>query len=76
MHSDTWYDLAVRELAEMTDPGKEKLADLEETVDELERGCLSRRDRDGEAASTPAVVDPPATRPAPDADHRSEPWAA
>jgi len=76
MHSDTWYDLAVRELAEMTDPAKEKLADLEETVDELERGGLSERAEDGAAASTPEVVDPPAAPPAPGADPRSEPWAA
>jgi hypothetical protein len=76
MHSDTWYDLAVRELAEMTDPAKEKLADLAETVDELELSCLSAQDEDGEAASTPEVAGPPAAPPARSADHRSEPRAA
>jgi hypothetical protein len=41
MHTDTWYELAVRELAEMTDPAREKLADLEATVEGLELGCLA-----------------------------------
>lgn len=26
MHSDIWYDLAIRELSDLTDPTKEKLA--------------------------------------------------
>jgi hypothetical protein len=27
MHSDIWYDLAIRELSDLTDPTKEKLAE-------------------------------------------------
>ena len=27
MHSDTWYDLAIRELSDLSDPAKEKLAE-------------------------------------------------
>ncbi|HTI53219.1 MAG TPA: hypothetical protein VMC04_03240 [Verrucomicrobiae bacterium] len=27
MHSDVWYDLAIRELSDLTDPTKEKLAE-------------------------------------------------
>jgi len=27
MHSDIWYDLAIRELSDLTDPSKEKLAE-------------------------------------------------
>jgi hypothetical protein len=27
MHSDIWYDLAIRELSDLSDPAKEKLAD-------------------------------------------------
>ena len=27
MHSDIWYDLAIRELSDLSDPGKEKLAE-------------------------------------------------
>lgn len=31
MQWDSWYDLAVRELCDLTDPAKEKLAEAEET---------------------------------------------
>lgn len=27
MHSDIWYDLAIRELSDLSDPAKEKLAE-------------------------------------------------
>ena len=27
MNTDIWYDLAIRELSDLTDPGKEKLAE-------------------------------------------------
>ena len=75
MHSDTWYDLAVRELAEMTDPGKEKLAELEGTVGTLGLGCLSELDEDGEAADDLEAV-PLRALPAQSADPRSTPRAA
>lgn len=32
MQWDTWYDLSVRELSELTDPAKEKLSEAEETA--------------------------------------------
>jgi hypothetical protein len=57
MHSDTWYDLAVRELAEMTDPAKEKLADLEETVEELAHCCASADAEEDGAPAEPATGD-------------------
>ena len=75
MHSDTWYDLAVRELAEMTDPGREKLAELEGTVGTLRLGCLSEEDEDGEAADDLEAVSLEAP-PAPSAAPRSTPRAA
>jgi len=30
MHSEPWYDLAIRELSELSDPAKEKLAEAAE----------------------------------------------
>ena len=30
MPMDNWYDLAIRELSDLTDPGKEKLAEAAE----------------------------------------------
>jgi hypothetical protein len=75
MHSDTWYDLAVRELAEMTDPGKEKLAELEGTVGTLGLRCLSEQDEDGEALDELEAV-PLQAPPAQSADPRSTPRAA
>ncbi len=32
MQWDTWYDLSVRELSDMTDPAAEKLTEAEETA--------------------------------------------
>lgn len=32
MPMDNWYDLAIRELSDLTDPGKEKLAEAAEQV--------------------------------------------
>jgi hypothetical protein len=35
---ETWYDLAIRELSELTDPAKERLAEAEQTeVPELDQ---------------------------------------
>ena len=35
MQLDTWYDLAVRELSELTDPAAERLAEAEEVLSAL-----------------------------------------
>lgn len=32
MQWDTWYDLSVRELSEMTDPAKERLSEAEDNA--------------------------------------------
>ena len=34
MPMDNWYDLAIRELSDLTDPGKEKLAQAEQALPE------------------------------------------
>lgn len=34
MPMDNWYDLAIRELSDLTDPGKEKLAEAEQALPE------------------------------------------
>jgi hypothetical protein len=34
MPMDSWYDLAIRELSELTDPAKEKLAEAERALPE------------------------------------------
>jgi len=34
MPMDNWYDLAIRELSDLTDPGKEMLAEAEEALPE------------------------------------------
>ena len=57
MQMDNWYDLAIRELSELTDPVNEKLA---EAVQALPDPAL---DVEAEAEETP---EPPA--PAPPAD--------
>jgi len=53
MHSDIWYDLAIRELSELTDPAKEKLAeaaaetlpvpDMDDDVPAAPRAVTARR---------------------------------
>jgi hypothetical protein len=34
MPMDNWYDLAIRELSDLTDPGKEKLAEAAQALPE------------------------------------------
>jgi hypothetical protein len=34
MPMDNWYDLAIRELSDLTDPAKEKLAEAEQSLPE------------------------------------------
>jgi hypothetical protein len=34
MPMDNWYDLAIRELSDLTDPAKEKLAEAEQALPE------------------------------------------
>jgi hypothetical protein len=34
MPMDSWYDLAIRELSDLTDPAKEKLAEAEQALPE------------------------------------------
>ena len=49
MPMDSWYDLAIRELSDLTDPAKEILAEAEqalpEPMPEDERNCRSPRRR-------------------------------
>jgi hypothetical protein len=50
MPMDSWYDLAIRELSDLSDPAKEMLAEAEEALPEP----------DPEAEETP---EPPRARP-------------
>jgi hypothetical protein len=52
MHSDVWYDLAIRELSELSDPVKEKL--LEAAAETL---AVAEVQAEEESA---APADPPA----------------
>jgi hypothetical protein len=61
MHSDIWYDLAIRELSDLSDPAKEKLA-------EAAAETLAAPDVEPEAESTPPA-DPQAA-PAPEEPRR------
>lgn len=36
MPMDSWYDLAIRELSDLSDPAKERLAEAEQTLPEPE----------------------------------------
>jgi hypothetical protein len=47
MNTDIWYDLAIRELSDLTDPAKEKLA-------EAAAETLSEPDVEAEAPAAPA----------------------
>jgi hypothetical protein len=55
MPMDSWYDLAIRELSDLTDPAKEKLAEAAEALPEPAPGA-----EDEEAPERPPV---PAPRP-------------
>ena len=52
MHSDIWYDLAIRELSDLSDPAKEKLA-------EAAAETLAAPDVEDEAPADPHVVSAP-----------------
>jgi len=54
MQMDNWYDLAIRELSELTDPVKEKLA---EAVQSLPEPALEVED---EETPEPPLATPPA----------------
>lgn len=59
MHSDIWYDLAIRELSDLSDPAKEKLA-------EAAAETLAEPDVEDEAPADPRGV----SAPAPEKPHR------
>ena len=59
MHSDIWYDLAIRELSDLSDPAKEKLV-------EAAAETLAEPDVDDEAPADPQAV----SAPAPEKPHR------
>lgn len=52
MHSDIWYDLAIRELSDLSDPAKEKLA-------EAAAEALPEPDVEDEAPADPGPVTTP-----------------
>jgi len=56
MHSDIWYDLAIRELSDLSDPATEKLM-------EAAAETLVAPERDAADESTPAKPTAPAARP-------------
>lgn len=62
MNTDIWYDLAIRELSDLTDPAKEKLA-------EAAAETLAAPDVEAEEEST-APAEPPAQAPEPEEPHR------
>ncbi len=53
MPMDNWYDLAIRELSDLTDPGREILAEAEEALPEP-----TLEDDDDEAPEPPAAPRP------------------
>jgi hypothetical protein len=59
MHSDIWYDLAIRELSDLSDPAKEKLV-------EAAAEALPVPDVEDEA---PAAPPDPQAVPAPEGPH-------
>jgi hypothetical protein len=59
MHSDIWYDLAIRELSDLSDPAKGKLA-------EAAAETLAEPDVEEEAPADPRAVG----APAPEKPHR------
>jgi hypothetical protein len=54
MPMDNWYDLAIRELSELTDLAKEKLAEAEQALPEPAPEALD----DDETPATPPAVPP------------------
>ena len=60
MHSDIWYDLAIRELSDLSDPAKEKLV-------QAAAAALPVPDVEDEAPADPQAV----SAPTPEKPHRS-----
>jgi hypothetical protein len=62
MQMDNWYDLAIRELSELTDPVNEKLA---EAAQALPEPALEDEDEEGPEPSPaePLPLDEDLTRP-------------
>jgi hypothetical protein len=54
MPMDNWYDLAIRELSDLTDLAKEKLAEAEQALPEPAPEALD----DDETPETPPAVPP------------------
>ena len=52
MHSDVWYDLAIRELSELSDPVKEKL--LEAAAETLAVAEVQAEEASAAPADSPA----------------------
>ena len=61
MHSYIWYDLAIRELSELSDPATEKL--MEEAARTLVAPEAGAPDDDAADEATPAKPTTPAARP-------------
>jgi hypothetical protein len=61
MHSDIWYDLAIRELSDLSDPATEKL--MEAAGETLVAPEADAPERDAADESTPAKPTAPAARP-------------
>jgi hypothetical protein len=55
MQMDNWYDLAIRELSELTDPVREKLA---EAAQSLPEPALEMEGEDEETPEPPPVTPP------------------
>ena len=53
MPMDSWYDLAIRELSDLTDLAKEKLADAEQGLPEPAPDALDEETPEPPAAMTP-----------------------
>jgi len=54
MPMDSWYDLAIRELSDLSDPAKEKLAEAQEALPE----CAPDAEDDEEPAAEPRPARP------------------
>ena len=55
MPMDNWYDLAIRELSDLTDPAREKLAEAEQALPEP---ALEAEDDDEDTPELPPVEPP------------------
>jgi hypothetical protein len=61
MHSDIWYDLAIRELSDLTDPTKEKLAAA--AAETLAAPDVEAEEESAAPAGPRAEATPPEERP-------------